>query len=146
MCCAVYISTDSPEDLAARNSDLVRFERMQDPASDPWASLLDFRNRWYVGSKSGCSCTSRHLYSVELGIGEPESRYEGEQEEIEAALEIYAALVDLLDSRHQVDLVDPWEGAKPEHVITIDASLDEVSKRAFRMFENHKFRLRKRGT
>ncbi len=31
MCYAVYIPTDSTEELAACNSDLVRFERLQDP-------------------------------------------------------------------------------------------------------------------
>ena len=75
MCYGVYISTDSPENLAERNSALVRFEKVTDVDAAPCIGVLDFPNQWCVGSKSGCSCTFRHLYSIELGFGEPESWY-----------------------------------------------------------------------
>ena len=54
MCYGVYISTDSVEDLSRRNSELVRFENVTDSNVDPCATVLDFPNQWYVGSKSGC--------------------------------------------------------------------------------------------
>ena len=49
MCYAVYISTDSPINLSESNSDLVRFEKVTDPYSDPCISLLEFPNKWCVG-------------------------------------------------------------------------------------------------
>jgi hypothetical protein len=143
MCYAVYISTDSPEDLTTRNSDLVRFKKAIDSSTDPCAGLLDYPNQWYVGSKSECSCTFRHLYSVELGFGAPEDWAPEEQDEIDATKELYATLTSLLSSGYLVDLLDRWEGAPPDEIETVDVSLDDVSEDAFRMFENHKFILKK---
>ena len=143
MCYAVYISTDSPQDLTKRNSDLVRFEKVADPDSDPCIPLLAFPNKWYVGSKSGCSCTFRHLHhsSVELGFSEPKDWYKEKQDALDATRELYRVLSDILSTGHQADIVDRWEGARPEDITTLDISLDEVTDKAFRMFENHKFRL-----
>ena len=146
MCYGVYISTDSPENLAERNSDLVRFEKVTDPSADPCIGLLDFPNQWYVGSKSECSCTFRHLCSVELEFGEPEDWYPEEQDEIDATKQLYSVLTSLLSSQYNVDLADRWEGTQPEDITTLDVSLDYVSEKAFRMFEDHKFRLKKEKT
>jgi hypothetical protein len=84
--------------------------------------------------------------SIELGFSEAVDWYKEEQEELDATLELYAVLDSLLTSGHQVDLLDRWEGSKPDDITTIDVSLEEVSARAFRMFEDHKFRLRKQTT
>lgn len=146
MCYGVYISTDSGEDLTERNSELVRFEKVTDTGADPCTRLLDFPNQWYVGSKTGCSCTFRHLFSVELGFGEPEDWCPEEQDELDATKELYVILASILSSGHQVDLVDRWEGAQPDDITTLDVSLDEISETAFRMFENHKFRLKRGNT
>jgi hypothetical protein len=145
MCYVVYISTDSQQDLAERNSELVRFEKVTDTESDPCISVLEFPNKWEVGSKSGCSCTFRHLYisSVQLGFSEPQDWYKEEKDELDATRELYQALKDILESGYQVDLVDRWEGAEPENITTLDVSLHDVAETAFRMFENHKFRLKK---
>jgi hypothetical protein len=141
MCYEVYLSTDSREDLTVRNSELVRFKRVSDPDADPGIRLLDFPNHWYVGSKSHCSCTFRHLHSVELGFGEPVDWSPEGQDEIDATRELYATLTALLSSGHRVDLLDQWNGTQPAGVTTIDVSLSDVSEKAFRLFENHKFRL-----
>ena len=146
MCYEVYISTDSQEDLATRNSELLRFKRVADLSTDPGILLLDFPNRWYVGSKSGCSCTFRHLHAIELGFGEPVDWYPEEQDEIDATRQLYVTLIFLLSSGYQVDLVNLWHGAQPTDITTLDVSLGEVSEKAFRLFENHKFRLYLRRT
>ena len=146
MCYAVYISTDSPEDLRRRNSDLVRFEVLDATQRDPCIALLEHVHRWYVGSKTHCSCTFRHLMSIELGFREPEEWYREEQDELDATRELYADLADLLAAGHDVDLIDRWEGARPGDIKAVDVSLDEVSQGAFRLFENHKFRLRRGKT
>lgn len=144
MCYGVYISTDSPENLTVRNSELLRFEKVVDPNSDPCIHVLDFPNRWYIGSKSGCSCTFRHLYSVDLGFGEPENWYPEEKDELDATLELYTFLASLVSAGYQVDLLDRWEGTQAEDIKILDVSLDDVSEKAFRMFENYKFRLTRR--
>ena len=141
MCYEVYISTESQEDLTTRNSELLRFKRVADPNTDPAILLLDFPNRWYVGSKSECSCTFRYLYSIELGFGEPVDWYPEDQDEIEATRELYVTLTFLLSSGYQVDLLDQWHGSPAEAITTLDVSLSEVPEKAFRLFENYKFRL-----
>src|SRR3990172_5989413 len=108
MCYSVYISTDSSEDISKRNSELVRFEKVTDTNDDICTKLLEFPNRWYVGSKSGCSCTFRHLLSIELGFAEPVDWYKEEQDEINATGELYSALDALLSSGHRVDILDRW--------------------------------------
>jgi hypothetical protein len=35
--------------------------------------------------------------------------------------------------------VDAWTGARPEDIVELEVSLDDVPAEAFRMFENHKF-------
>ena len=142
MCYEVYLSTDSQEDLTTHNSELVRFRRVADPSTDPGIRLLDFPHYWYVGSKSECSCTFRHLYSVELGFGEPVDWSPEEQDEIKATRELYATLSSLLSSGYHVDLLDQWNGAQPADITILEVSLGEVPANAFRLFENHKFRLK----
>jgi len=142
MCYEVYLSTDSQEDLTTRNSELVRFKRVADSSTDPGIGLLDFSHSWYVGSKSECSCTFRHLYSTELGFGEPVDWYPEEQDEIKATRELYVTLTSLLSSGYQIDLLDQWNGAQPAGITTLDVSLNDVPANAFRLFENHKFRLK----
>lgn len=143
MCYEVYISTDSQENLTTRNSELIRFKRVTNLSADPSTRLLDFPNHWYVGSKSECSCTFRHLHSIELGFGEPVDWYPEEQDEIDATRELYATLTSLLSSGYQVDLLDRWHDAQSVNITTLDVSLSDVPEKAFRMFENHKFRLNK---
>ena len=143
MCYGVYISTDSPEDLGTRNSELVRFKKVTDPSTDHCTGLLQHPNQWYVGSKSECGCAFRHLNSVELGFGPPEDWAPEEKDEIDATKELYATLTSLLSSGHRVDLLDRWEGAEPDEITTLDLSLDDVTQEAFRLFENHMFRLKK---
>ena len=145
MCHAVYISTSSTKDLTNLNSEFVRFERVMDSHSDDCVSLLEFPHKWFVGSKAGWSCTFRHLHSssVELGFSEPVEWFEEDEDELRATGELYGALRDILSSGHSVDLVDRWEGAHPEDIVTIDVSLDNVCEKAFRLFENHRFSLKK---
>ncbi len=145
MCYMVYISTDSPKNLAESNSELIRFEKVTDTTSEPCLSVLEFTNKWEVDSKSGCSCTFRHLYinSIELGFSEPVDWYEEGEDELNATGQLYQVLNDIMSSGYHVDLVDRWQGAQPEDITTLEVSFNDVQRRSFRMFENHKFRLKK---
>jgi len=61
---------------------------------------LDFSCQWYVGSQLSCSYMFRHLhlFSIELGFSKPEGWYPEEQDALDAAKELYAALDYLLTS------------------------------------------------
>ncbi len=146
MCYSVYISTDSSEDLTKRNTEFVRFEKLTDTNNDPCTRLLDFPNRWYIGSKSGCSCSFRHLLSTDLGFAEPVDWYKEEKDDITATSELYGTLDYLLSSGHQVDILDAWQGARPDNIKAIDVTLDVVREKAFRLFENHRFILKKENS
>lgn len=141
MCYRVYISTDSAEDLTARNSELLMFKKTSDLDPHYCSHLLEYPAKWFVGSKSACSCTFRHLYSIELGFGETADWYPEEADFIDATGELYDTLASLLSSGSHVDLLDQWEGADCQTITTINVSLDAVSRKAFRMFENHIFKL-----
>jgi hypothetical protein len=73
MCYMVYISTDCADDLSVHTSDLVRFEKPTVEKQRPCPRILKHEHKWFVGSKSGCSCTFRHLCrgSIGLGFGQP---------------------------------------------------------------------------
>ncbi len=144
MCYAVYLSTNSCAELNCYNTDLVKFESINGSSEDTVTKLLEFTHKWYVGSKSGCSCTFRHLASIELGFGKPEDWYHEEQDELEATQQLYQVIAALLSSGHEVDCIDRWEGAKPENIGVLEVSLDEVSEETFRLFENYRFTFRKR--
>ena len=78
---------------------------------------------------------------IALGFGEPVDWYPEDQDEIEATRELYVTLTFLLSSGYQVDLLDQWHGSPAEAITTLDVSLSEVPEKAFRLFENYKFRL-----
>ena len=139
MCYALYLSTDSQKDLTKHNSDLVRFEPISNDDENHFTMLLKNRNKWYVGSKSGCSCTFRHLKSIELGFGEPEDWYREDQDEIDATKELFNLIDQLIFCEDQVDCISIWEGSDPEDVVKMDVQLSLLSEVSFRFFENRHF-------
>ena len=142
MCYDVYLSTNSPENLSNYNNELVKFTKVVQAQNEPVAQHLSHSYKWYVGSKSDCSCTFRHLVSIELGFGEPVDWYEEDQDEINATMSLYVVINSLVSSGHQVDCIDIWHGENPEsfeNLKTIEISLKKVPLQSFRLFENHKF-------
>jgi hypothetical protein len=69
------LSTTSEDDLALNNNELVQFSRGLPGV--PEAKYLGFANKWYIGSKSACSCEFRHLCvgSTELGLANPKTGF-----------------------------------------------------------------------
>ena len=137
MCYALYLSTTSKEDLTELNTDLVRFERIR-PEDEDARDLLHSQ-RWYVGSKSGCSCTFRHLTSTELGFGEPVDWAPEEEDEILATAELYRAIRSIISGGFGVDLLNLWVGMERGEVTEMNIDLHSVPEAAFRLFENHHF-------
>jgi hypothetical protein len=138
MCYALFLSTDSSEDLTRYNSDLISFQ-LPDPVDQRHLSTLKNREKWYVGSISGCSCTFRHLLSVELGFGEPVDWYGEEENELRATAELYRTIAGLVSRGHEVDCLDIWEGARKSDIQAKVVNLSEVAEKAFRLFENYHF-------
>jgi hypothetical protein len=144
MCYVILLSTSSDEDLTRHNSDLVRFSRELPDDGD--VEKLNYPHRWYLGSKAGCSCTFRHLYSIELGFGEPVYWYEEAPDEIAATLEAIAVIRRMVDRGDEVDCLDAWprENLSPA-VMDLDVDLSKVADAEFRFFENHHFVFRSTG-
>ena len=139
MCYLVYISTDFDGELAQHNSGLISFEKDISEGDPDIIDLLQYENRWYVGSKAGCSCTFRHLHSIELGFGEPVDWYAENPDEIDATRLFYDVMIDLISSGNQVDCIEIWTGTKKDQIKRLDVNLASISRKAFRFFENHHF-------
>jgi len=137
VCYSIYLSTDSNRDLSGENSDLLRFKRER--IDEPMRTLLQHEYQWYVGSKSGCSCTFRHLHSTELGFSKPIDWYPEDEDEIAATLSFIEIVRRLVDQGHQLDCVDLWYGAKADHVKEMKVDLKKITDEQFRFFENHYF-------
>jgi len=143
MCYMVFLSTDSADDLTLRSSDLVRFEKPSADTQAPPPAMLKHEHRWFVGSRSGCSCGFRHLchQSVDLGFDERQDWFPEDQEDIEATLRLYEILEDLLRRGHQVDLLDCWSRDENREYVSLAVSLSQVPAAHFRLFEGHAFTL-----
>lgn len=137
MCYSIFLSTDSSRDLSAENWELLEFK----PGSieGPIRSILRHEHRWYVGSKSRCSCTFRHLSSTDLGFGEPVDWYPEAEDELTATVSFIQVVRLLVDQGHQVDCVDIWNSAPDEDIERIDVNLNIISDEQFRFFENYYF-------
>ena len=139
MCYLVYISTDFEGDLSKHNSALIRFEKDFTDCEPEVLELLQHKYHWYVGSKAGCSCTFRHLHSVELGFGEPVDWYAEQPDEIEATKIFYDVVAALISAGSMVDCIELWAGTKKDQIKRLTVDLLSISRGAFRFFENHHF-------
>jgi hypothetical protein len=137
VCYSIYLSTDSDRDLRTENDELVRFRKEAAPES--YRSLLRRRHHWYVGSKTVCSCTFRHLSSIELGFMAPVDWYDEGEHEILATLKFIKFVRRMKKLGYQVDCIDVWEGSEKEKIVETFVDLDEITDGQFRFFENHHF-------
>ena len=75
MCYFLYISTNSEQNLAINNNELITFKKVIGKDEELPTEILNYPNIWYVGSAKGCSCSFRHLMSPDLGFSEPVDWY-----------------------------------------------------------------------
>ena len=139
MCYLVYISTDFEGDLSRHDAALIRFEKNVGNGEPEVLELLQHKNLWYVGSKAGCSCTFRHLFSIELGFGEPVDWYEEQSDEIEATKMFYDVVASLISTGNRVDCIAIWENTQTDQIKRLAVNLLSIPREAFRFFENHHF-------
>jgi hypothetical protein len=137
MCYVTFLSTSSAEDLSARSTEFVRFEK--DCFDEPAASVMLNEHKWYVGSGNGCSCAFRHLMSPELGFGHPVEWYREDGDAINATAHFEAVVRDLLARGHSVDCVDAWNGTEAGKIVQRSVDLSALEPGQFRFFENYHF-------
>ncbi len=134
MCYLVYISTDFEGDLSQHNSALISFEKDFTNCEPEIIDLLLYKYHWYVSSKAGCSCTFRHLSSIELGFGELVYWYEEPLDEIEATKIFYDEISSLISQGNKVDCIEIWAGTKRDQIKRLEVDLSSVSRNSFRFF------------
>jgi hypothetical protein len=137
MCYALLLSTTSTEDLARFNTGSLRFEAAI-PARLSSEKLL-YPNKWYVGSRTGCSCSFRHLAGPEFDFGVPQDWFPEEQLDIEATLQFIGVVRSLLSNGARVDCIDLWEGQDAEVTPWVSVNLGLILDEEFRFYENHHF-------
>lgn len=144
MCYALVVSTTAEDDLSQWNTALVQFSR--DIPEGTGLSFLRYSNKWYLGSKDGCSCGFRHLdyENVEaLGFSDPLEWWPEDQEDIEATFQVVRIFRSLLTQKAQLDCVDTWFDCDLEMEPPEDLKVDlaNIPESHFRFFEGYRFEL-----
>jgi hypothetical protein len=144
MCYAVVVSTTSEDDLSKLNTALVQFSR--DIPEGTGQAFLRYPNKWYLGSKDGCSCAFRHLENpnVEaLGFSEPVDWSPEDQEDIEATFQVVRIFKSLLAKNSKLDCVDTWldTDLEMEPLADLKVDLANLPESHFRFFEGYRFEL-----
>ncbi|MDX1435611.1 MAG: hypothetical protein R3335_02290 [Anaerolineales bacterium] len=137
MCYVILLSTTSSRDLSASNDEFVRFSNTL--PNIPAVAQLNHPMRWYLGSKSHCSCTFRHAYDSELGFGEPVDWYPEEPDELEGTLRAIRVIRELVEQGFEVDCFDAWDGSRETQAKAGEmiVNLSDVADTEFRFIENH---------
>ena len=139
MCYVLYLSTDCPDDLTRYSSDLMVLASAREGEDESAQETLLHPYRWFVGSKSGCSCTFRYAMDPSIGFGPPVEWSPEEGNEIEATGRFYRLVTELVSAGHAVDCVNLWMGDGQEvHERTVD--LSTVGEADFRFYEGHHVR------
>jgi hypothetical protein len=139
MCYELILSTTSGDDLARFNDEGIRFDNS--PPDHPSFSHLLYSNKWFIGSRTGCSCSFRHVHEPEQGFGVPEEWFLENPADIEATLKLIRLVRSLIARGERVDCVDLWAGsdASPGTPPRMDVDLSRVRDEEFRFFENYHF-------
>lgn len=137
MCYALLLSTTSNENLSQYDREEVRFSRTI--VDHLPADQLLYPNRWYVGSRTGCSCSFRHLYQPDLGFGVPENWFPEEETDVQATQFFIHLVRSLLAKGENVDCIDAWEGNSEGPLSQLQVNLKQIRDEEFRFFENHHF-------
>jgi len=137
MCYALILSTTSNDDLSQFNGEMIKFDK-NIPARLSANSLL-YPNKWYVGSRTGCSCSFRHMYGPEFEFGVPVDWFPEDTFDIEATHMFVRLVRSLLAKGESVDCIDLWESNSEEPLPPLIVDLSRIQDEEFRFFENHHF-------
>ena len=140
MCYALLLSTTSTDDLSQFNDEGLKFDKTI-PNYVPLRNLL-YPNHWYVGSRTGCSCSFRHLYGPEFQFGGPEDWHPEASTNVEATLKFIRLVRSQLVKGERVDCIDLWAGSDAQadvEVPRLPVDLNQIRDEEFRFFENQHF-------
>lgn len=137
MCYALVLSTTASDDLSLSNGEGIRFDKNL-PDLPPFHHLR-YANKWYVGSRTGCSCSFRHLYGPEFDFHVPEDWFPEEKSDIEATLTFIRLVRSLIEKGEKVDCIDLWISDGVEVPPPISVDLNRIRDEEFRFFENRHF-------
>lgn len=137
MCYSLLLSTTSSEDLSQFNAEGIRFDK-NIPGRLSVSHLL-YANQWYVHSRTGCSCSFRHLYGPEFDFSVPQDWFPEEKSDIEATLLFIRLVRTLILNGEKVDCIDVWESNQAQSPHMLSADLNQIRDEEFRFFENHHF-------
>lgn len=141
MCYMIVLSTDSNLELSQFNGRFLQFSKQLPQL--PEESFLRYANKWYLGSKEGCSCDFRHLDygNIALGFAEPIAWIPEQSESILATQEAVRVFNLLVRGGAKLDCIDIWaeddQQIWPYESLCID--LNTVSETIFRFFERYHF-------
>ena len=137
MCYTLVLSTTSSDDLSRFNEEGITFNK--NIPDLPPIQHLRYTNKWAVGSRTGCSCSFRHLYGPEFDFHIPEDWLPEEKSDIEATLTFIRLVRLLLEKGEKVDCIDLWisDGAQVPPAMPVD--LNRIRDEEFRFFENRHF-------
>ncbi len=139
MCYLLYLSTDDDTDLTVHNSPLLVFDRNLDQGRKAPLDVLQFVHKWYVGSKTGCSCSFRQFYSTDGGFDAPQDWCPEDADAIQATGQFYDVVAGLIGRGKQVDCVSWWVDAPPIEIVSMNVDMAAVSKGTFLFLENHHY-------
>jgi hypothetical protein len=144
MCNLVYVATDSDEDLTRHDSVHLHF--LKEPG-DPALAALTLPHRWFVGSRTGCSCGFRHWASVNPhpAFWAPEDWYPEDGEDLASTQALYRIIEGLVSAGHRVECLDTWNGEDLDSIREQEVHLGDVPIAAFRLFEGYRFRFEARA-
>lgn len=161
MCNLIALSTTCPDDLRQIEQTCCVFEPLGE--DDPLGALLELRHRWFVSSRyGGCSCHFRHWTGwynhpgetrsdgtpvmhreTEPHFGPPEDWFPEDDDDVRATAEFWDILHGLATDHHAVEVACVWESSNADYEVrTVDVSLREVTREAFRFCDGWRFRIR----
>ncbi len=149
MCHMVYLSTTCEEDLRALVSDCVRFEPITDRDDPAILALLEYPRRWFLTREfGGCSCHFRHSMAIDSRTGDrivefepPQDWLPEDEDDVAATVAAYDVFSRIVEEGHYLDVVDVWNGARPETIETVGVSLSGVPGDHFRFHEDRRLLL-----
>lgn len=132
------VSTTSAANLAEFNTPLIAFSKALPDL--PEIQFLRYPNRWFLGSRDGCSCAFRHLdhQNEGLGFSEPAEWWPEEDENIQATHEAFDIFEKILKQGNKLDCIDTWtydDKSEPEIHGDFVVKLRSVGKKCFRFLE-----------
>jgi|SRR5579862_5611277 len=142
MCHVIFMSTTSTQDFSGVDGEHFLLERLAEVETEPAARVLGYPNRWFLaGRYGGCSCHFRHfLRENPPEFWEPQEWFEEDAEDVDATRAFYDLMVGLVNSGHDLDLGIAWEGEVASR--TMEVSLREVSREAFRFLDGSRLVIR----